>query len=80
MSDWNATPARYCVSCGNGLVATAAFCPRCGTPVGTMRTVGETSDHSRAVGVILAVLVSFWSFLYRYRLAPWKCNNNARRA
>lgn len=54
--------AQYCATCGNGLVATAAVCPRCGTPVS--RT--QVGAKSRTAAVVLAVFLSFWSFLYTY--------------
>lgn len=54
---------KYCSSCGNPLVVTAAICPRCGT---------RQPSKSRAIAVVLAVFFSFWSFLYTYRRARWK--------
>jgi uncharacterized protein (DUF983 family) len=60
--------AQYCVTCGNGLVATAAICPRCGTPVS--RT--QAGAKSRTAAVVLAVFLSFWSFLYTYSNSAWK--------
>jgi hypothetical protein len=63
--------AQYCRTCGNGLVATAAICPRCGTPVsGTSSRLAGAK--SRKAAVLLAVFLSFWSFLYTYRTAAWK--------
>jgi|SRR5579862_705019 len=59
-----AAPASYCVTCGGGLVATAATCPRCGTPV--------AKPKSRSVAVVMAIFLSFWSFLYTYRTSAWK--------
>lgn len=58
------SPAKYCVTCGAGLVASAAICPRCGTPVAPRK--------SRTAAVVMAVFLSFWSFLYTYRSAAWK--------
>jgi predicted amidophosphoribosyltransferase len=62
--------AKYCVACGNGLVVTAAICPRCGTPVAGTRFGRQAK--SRAVAVVLAVFLSFWSFLYTYSISAWK--------
>lgn len=62
---------QYCITCGNGLVATAAICPRCGTPVSGTRP-GQVAGKSRSAAVLLAVFLSFWSFLYTYRTAAWK--------
>jgi hypothetical protein len=56
--------AKYCAACGNGLVASAAICPRCGTAAsGSLLPAGK----SKAVAVILAVFFSFWSWLYTYK-------------
>jgi hypothetical protein len=63
--------AQYCVTCGGGLVATAAICPRCGTPVSGTRP-GQVGAKSRTAAVLLAVFFSFWSFLYTYRTSAWK--------
>jgi hypothetical protein len=63
--------AQYCVTCGNGLVATAAICPRCGTPVPGARPV-QVGAKSRTTAVLLAVFLSFWSFLYTYSISAWK--------
>jgi len=56
--------AKYCVTCGFGLVASAGTCPRCGSPV--------AGRKSRSVAVVLAIFLSFWSFLYTYKTAAWK--------
>ena len=63
--------AQYCVTCGNGLVATAAICPRCGTPVPGAKPV-QVGAKSRSTAVLLAVFLSFWSFLYTYSISAWK--------
>lgn len=63
--------AQYCVTCGNGLVATAAICPRCGTPVPGAKPV-QVGAKSRSAAVLLAVFLSFWSFLYTYSISAWK--------
>lgn len=64
--------AQYCVTCGNGLVATAAICPRCGTPVADRTPSAPASGKSRTAAVLLAVFLSFWSFLYTYSISAWK--------
>jgi hypothetical protein len=64
---------RYCTTCGNGLVATAAICPRCGTPVaGSSFAHSAQGGKSRSTAVILAVFFSFWSFLYTYSVSARK--------
>lgn len=55
--------SKYCQACGNGLIATAAICPKCGTMV-----AGSVSPavKSKTVAVVLAVLFGFWAWLYTY--------------
>lgn len=42
----------FCQGCGQGLVATAAVCPKCGTPTRNS-TIGGVSDKSRTVASVL---------------------------
>lgn len=51
--------ARFCPACGVGLLATAVICPRCGTATG--------SPRSKGVAVLLAVFLSFWTWVYTYQ-------------
>lgn len=55
---------RICRHCGNGLVATAVVCTSCGSPVGKVK--------SKPAAVVLAVFLSFWSWLYTYSKNGWK--------
>lgn len=50
---------KYCGSCGNPLVATAAVCTKCGTPAG--------SPKSKGLAIILAVFLAPWTWLYTYK-------------
>ncbi len=54
---------KFCSACGNGLVATATICPRCGSPVAARRV---TSARTRSAALLLAVLFSFFTWLYTY--------------
>jgi hypothetical protein len=71
LSPFQPGAAQYCRTCGNGLVATAVICPRCGTPVSGTSS-GLLGAKSRKAAVLLAVFLSFWSFLYTYRTTAWK--------
>jgi uncharacterized protein (DUF983 family) len=59
---------KYCSACGNGLIATAAICPKCGSPAGRtgLSGVGPASK-SKTVAVLLAVFLGLWTYLYTYR-------------
>jgi hypothetical protein len=50
---------KICPGCSNVLMASAAVCPRCGTPVAAPR--------SKGVAILLAVFLSFWTWLYTYK-------------
>ena len=56
--------SRFCPSCGHGLVATAVVCPTCGTATG--------SPRSKTAAVLLAVFLSFWTWLYTYQRSKAK--------
>ena len=56
---------KFCSACGNGLVATAAFCPACGSPVaGGPLAQAAPTVKTKKVAVILAVFLGYWSWLY----------------
>lgn len=57
--------AKYCSACGRGLVATAAMCPGCGSPV-MAGTFARPPVKSKTTAVLLAVFLSFWTWLYTY--------------
>lgn len=54
---------KFCTVCGAGLVARAAICPRCGSPVDHR---APRRRRGRAVAVLLAVFFSFFTWLYTY--------------
>jgi uncharacterized membrane protein YvbJ len=64
--------SKFCSGCGSGLVATAAVCPKCGTPQNSLSSqignpaVFETSK-SKTTAVLLAVFLSFWTWCYTYK-------------
>jgi hypothetical protein len=68
MGESNIKIEKYCSACGNGLIATAAICPKCGSPVGrgVLSGVGS-APKSKTVAVLLAVFLGFWTYLYTYR-------------
>ncbi len=55
-----AGPVASCCWCGAGLPPGASVCVGCGTPARSARDKG--------VAVVLAVVLSFWTWLYTYRL------------
>jgi hypothetical protein len=57
---------RYCTGCGNGLIETAAICPKCGTPVAAAKVVGTTAPKTKNTAILLAVFVGYWTYLYTF--------------
>ena len=59
---------KFCSACGNGLIQTAVVCPRCGSPVAVVSNPNPWRPaKSKTTAVVLAVFLSFWSWLYTYR-------------
>jgi hypothetical protein len=59
---------RYCYACGNGVIATAVVCPKCGSPVGGIGAQGSPpAAKSKTAAVLLAVFLGFWTYLFTYR-------------
>jgi len=56
--------SKFCPACGTGIVATAAICPNCGTSVG--------QPKSKTTAILLAVFLTFWTWLYTYKKDAWK--------
>ncbi len=57
------TPAfvatRFCPACGASIVPQAVVCPRCGSAV-------SDPPKDKTIAVLLAVFLSFWTWLYTY--------------
>ena len=61
---------KFCSACGNGLIRTAVVCPRCGSPVAVIPPRPYEAwkpPKSKTTAVVLAVFLSFWSWLYTYQ-------------
>lgn len=53
-----------CPTCGTAVVTTAMGCPNCGTVY--------FSPRSKRTAVVLALLLTFWTWYYTYRKDRWK--------
>ncbi len=51
----------YCQNCGSGVSSLAEVCVKCGV------SLARVSAKSKTVSVILAVILSFWTWLYTYK-------------
>jgi hypothetical protein len=45
-------------------MASAIVCPQCGTP--------QSSPHSKGGAILLAVFLTFWTWVYTYKRDAWK--------
>jgi uncharacterized OB-fold protein len=57
---------KFCTGCGNGLIETAAICPKCGTPVAAAKVVGAVAPKTKNAAVLLAVFLGFGTYLYTF--------------
>jgi hypothetical protein len=59
-------PVAYksCPTCAAGLHATATMCTSCGTPL--------SSPRAKGASVLLAVFLTFWTWVYTYKQDAWK--------
>lgn len=49
----------YCQNCGKEIAAESSVCPSCGVP--------PRKGKSKTVSILLAVFLSFWTWLYTYK-------------
>jgi ribosomal protein L40E len=58
---------RFCISCGTEVSPFAERCVKCGA-----RLIQPKSAKTKSTAVKLAVLLSFWAWLYTYKKNAWK--------
>ena len=56
----NSSAQKFCSGCGNGLIATAAICPSCGTPVSQPATQGLSGATQPPRDFMVALLLSIF--------------------
>ena len=61
----------FCRSCGAQVSAQAVMCMNCGAPVGAQMAwqqgAGPNTGKSKTTAVLLAVFLSFWTWLYTFK-------------
>ena len=57
---------KFCTGCGNGLIESAAMCPKCGTPVAGLKLSSSATQKKRNTAILLAVFLGFWTYIYTF--------------
>jgi hypothetical protein len=81
----DSTSVKFCHSCGTKLPAAAGFCSSCGTASGSAPSSASAPTafniqsqpagvlpKSKTTAVVLAVFLSFWSWLYTFKVNKTK--------
>jgi len=58
----------FCPSCGEAIKKEAVICVHCGVQI--KKSTGE--PKKKATAVLLAVFLSYWTWLYTYKRDAWK--------
>jgi hypothetical protein len=72
----------FCQNCGSRMEQTDSFCKSCGTPIGVQAnqayqyqaSLGQlsTSRKSKIISILLAVFLTFFTWLYTFKRDGWK--------
>ncbi len=59
----------YCSACGAATNPLAEICIKCGSRI---RGRARSSPKNKMISVLLAIFLSYWTWLYTYRKDAWK--------
>ncbi len=63
----------FCPACGAATNALADICIKCGARLGASTVaVEKTGGKSKTAAVLLAIFLTFWTWLYTYKRNGWK--------
>lgn len=62
----------FCSSCGKSLSKNAIICPNCGIAIKGGRSDNPVYSKDKTIAVLLAIFLSFWTWLYTYEKDAWK--------
>jgi uncharacterized membrane protein len=64
----------YCKGCGKIIKKSAAFCPYCGTQLGSVQaeTTNKAASREKYIALLLAIFLGFFAWLYTYKKDAWK--------
>ena len=57
---------KFCPSCGTAVIPAAELCVKCGA------RLMKAGRKSKTTAVLLAVFLSYWTWLYTYKKSTWK--------
>lgn len=61
----------FCKNCGKEIVDNPQFCSNCGANLSAPAEVVKKGKE-RVASILLAVFLSFWTWLYTYKKDAWK--------
>jgi RNA polymerase subunit RPABC4/transcription elongation factor Spt4 len=64
------TSHAFCQNCGAAITPATEICIKCGARVGGIAV--SQGGKSKVVSVLLAVFLTYWSWLYTYKKDAWK--------
>jgi len=62
----------YCTNCGKYLNKNAVVCPYCGVAVKGGSLDKPKVPKDKTVALLLAIFLSFWTWIYTYEKDSWK--------
>jgi len=62
----------FCQNCGAAVTAATEICMKCGARMAGTRATVKEGGKSKTASVLLAVFLSFWTWLYTYKKDGWK--------
>ena len=63
---------RFCQNCGAQVEPIAEVCVKCGVRLARSQALSQPSAKSKTTSVLLAVFLSYWTWLYTYKRDGWK--------
>jgi hypothetical protein len=62
----------FCPACGASTNAQAVICIKCGAGLEAKPEIRTKAGKSKTAAILLAVFLTFWTWLYTYKKDVWK--------